>query len=182
MSKKKIAVLVGSLRKDSFNRRIAEKLIALAPDTLEMEIVEIGHLPHYDQDSDENSPQEYTEFRKVISDANGYLFVTPEYNRSIPGVLKNAIDIASRPWGQNVWSGKPGAIVTTSIGAIGGFGANHILRQSLAFLNIYTMQQPEAYIGDAFSIFDEDGKITNQDTEAFLQSYINAFAEWSNKF
>lgn len=182
MNKKKIAVLVGSLRKDSFNKKIANKLISLAPDTLDMKIVEIGHLPHYNQDSDGNSPIEFDEFRAVIKDAEGYLFVSPEYNRSIPGVLKNAIDIASRPWGQNVWGGKPAAIATTSIGAIGGFGANHILRQTLAFLNVYTMQQPEAYIGDAFSLFDEDGNLINADTEAFLQNFINAFAEWANKF
>ncbi len=182
MNKKKIAVLVGSLRKDSFNRKVANQLIRLAPDSLEMQIVEIGHLPHYDQDSDENSPKEYDEFRATIKDVDGYLFVTPEYNRSIPGVLKNAIDIASRPWGQNVWNGKPGAVATTSISAIGGFGANHILRQSMAFVNVYMMQQPEAYIGSAFSLFDEKGNLVNKDTEEFLQNFINSFAEWVNRF
>lgn len=182
MSKKKIAVLVGSLRKDSFNKKVANQLMKLAPDTLEMEVIEIGHLPHYNQDFDENSPKEYDDFRAKIKDAEGYLFVTPEYNRSVPGVLKNALDIASRPWGQNVWSGKPGAVATTSISAIGGFGANHILRQSMAFLNVYMMQQPEAYIGNAFSLFDENDNLQSTETEEFLQNFINAFAEWVHKF
>lgn len=182
MNKKKIAVLVGSLRKDSFNKKIANELIKLAPDTLEMEIIEIGHLPLYNQDYDESSPKEYEEFRAKIKSADGYLFVSPEHNRSVPAALKNALDIASRPWGQNVWSGKPGAVATTSISALGGFGSNHILRQSMTFLNVYMMQQPEAYIGNAFSLFDESGKLANKDTEVFLQNFINAYADWVHKF
>lgn len=182
MDKKKIAVLVGSLRKESFNKKVARQLIKLAPESLEMEIIEIGHLPHYNQDFDENSPQEYIAFREKIKSKDAYLFVSPEYNRSVPGVLKNAIDVASRPWGENLWGGKPAAVATTSISAIGGFGANHVLRQSMVFLNVYMMQQPEAYIGNAFDLFDEQGELVKEDTRSFLKSFIDAYAEWVHKF
>ena len=115
MNKKKIAVLVGSLRKESYNKKIAQQLISLSPENLEMEIVEIGNLPHYNEDIDQEQPhEEYVKFRKKIEQADGFLFVTPEYNRTISGVLKNALDVASRPYGKNMWSGKPGAIVSVS--------------------------------------------------------------------
>ena len=182
MDKKKIAVLVGSLRKDSFNKKIAHQLIKLAPESLEMEIIEIGQLPLYNQDYDENSPKEYTEFREKIKSKDAFLFVTPEHNRSIPAALKNAIDIASRPWGENLWAGKPGAVATTSISAIGGFGSNHILRQSMVFLDVYMMQQPEAYIGSAHTLFDESGNLVNEGTRDFLKAYIDAYAAWVNNF
>lgn len=182
MSKKKIAVLVGSLRKESFNKKVANQLIQLAPDSLELEIVEIGNLVHYSEDTDLNPPSEWTNFRNKIKSVDGVLFVTPEYNRSIPGVLKNAIDIASRPYGQNVWDGKPGAVVSTSISNIGAFGANHILRQSMVFLNVPMMQQPEAYIGNAYSLFDDGGKLLSDDTRNFLKKYIDAYAAWVNSF
>lgn len=180
MSKKKIAVLVGSLRKDSFNKKIANQLISLAPDSLDMEVIEIGNLPFYNEDLDADAPKEYLNFREKIKNADGFLFVTPEYNRSIPAVLKNALDVASRPYGQNVWTGKPGAVVSVSISPIGAFGANHILRQTMVFLNVYMMQQPEAYIGSAYSIF-KDG-VLNEDTNNFLKKYIAAFTDWVNKF
>ncbi len=182
MSKKKIAVLVGSLRKESFNKKVANQLIQLAPDSLELEIVKIGHLPHYNEDIDQNPPKEYVEFREKIKSADGFLFVTPEYNRSVPSALKNAFDVGSRPYGQNVWNGKPGAVVSVSMSAIGGFGANHIVRQSMVFLNVPMMQQPEAYVGSAHTLFDENGNLINENTREFLKNYMNAYAAWINNF
>lgn len=136
MAQKRIAVIVGSLRKGSFNRKMAKALMKLSPDSLSLEIIEIGDLPLYDQDLDDNPPAAWTGFRERLKKFDGVLFVTPEYNRSVPGVLKNAIDVGSRPYGKNAWAGKPGAVVSVSPGAIGGFGANHHLRQSLVFLEI----------------------------------------------
>jgi chromate reductase len=177
--KKKIVVLVGSLRKESFNRKIANVLIKLAPTSLEMKIVEIGELPLYNQDSDENNiPEAWSEFRQEMKDFDGVLFVTPEYNRSVPAVLKNAIDVGSRPYGKSVWDGKPGAVISVSPGAIGGFGANHHLRQSLVFLNVPCLQQPEAYLGDVTKVMDDAGNITNESTQKFLSKFIEAFARW----
>jgi chromate reductase len=177
MATRKIAVIVGSLRKESFNRKVAKTLMLQAPPQLEMEIVEIGHLPFYNQDFDDNPPAVFTEFRATIKKFDGVLFVTPEYNRSMPGVLKNAIDVASRPYGQSAWNGKPCGVVSVSPGAIGGFGANHHLRQSLVFLNMPAMQAPEAYIGGIGNQFDGDN-LTNESTKKFLQTYIDAFATW----
>ena len=173
-----VAVIVGSLRKGSFNRMVAHALAEVAPAELKLEIVEIGHLALYNQDTDENPPAQFTEFRNRIRSFDALLFVTPEYNRSVPGVLKNALDIASRPYGKNAWDNKPGAVVSVSIGAIGGFGANHHLRQSLAYLNVPTMAQPEAYIGPAGELFDADGKLTDEDTRKFLTKFIQAYAAW----
>ena len=173
-----VAVFVGSLRKGSFNRQIAHALAEVAPAELKLEIVEIGHLPFYNQDSDENPPAVFTEFRNRIKAADAVLFVTPEYNRSVPGVLKNALDVASRPYGKNAWNAKPGAVVSASIGAIGGFGANHHLRQSLVFLNVPTMPQPEAYIGTAEKLFDANGKLTDDGTRKFLTKFMQAYAAW----
>jgi len=177
---RKVAVLIGSLRKESFNRKMAKVLMALAPASLMMEEVEIGSLPLYNQDYDDegNPPAEYGVFREKMKQFDAVLFVTPEYNRSVPAVLKNALDVGSRPYGQSIWDGKPGAVVTVSPGAIGGFGANHHVRQSLVFLNIPTLQQPEAYIGGAANLFDEKGSITNEGTLDFLQKFINSFAAW----
>jgi chromate reductase len=177
MASRKIAVIVGSLRKGSFNRKVAKTLMLLAPPQLEMEIVEIGHLPLYNQDDDDAPSAVVTEFRGVIKKFDGVLFVTPEYNRSVPGVLKNAIDVASRPYGQSAWEGKPCGVVSVSPGAIGGFGANHHLRQSLVFLNMPAMQAPEAYIGSVGKSFDGDN-LTDESTKKFLQTYIDAFATW----
>lgn len=182
MSKKKIAVLVGSLRKESVNRKLANEVIKLAPDTLELEIVEIGQLAHYNEDLDANPPAEWVEFRKKIAEADGYLFFTPEYNRTISGVMKNALDVASRPYGQNSWNGKPGAIVSSSVSALGGEAANHALRQPMVFLNIYMMQQPEAYIGNSWTLFDEQNNLKSEDTRKFLKGWVDAFAEWVYKF
>ena len=177
---KKIAVFIGSLRKESFNRKMAKALIALAPETLILEIVEIGGLPLYNQDDDDggNPPAAWTAFREHVKSFDGLLFVTPEYNRSVPGVLKNALDVGSRPYGKSVWGGKPGAVMSVSPGAIGAFGANHHLRQSFVFLDIPAMQQPEAYIGGAAQLFDADGNITNEATREFLRRYMEAFTAW----
>ncbi|MEN6376182.1 MAG: NAD(P)H-dependent oxidoreductase [Smithella sp.] len=177
---KKIAVFVGSLRKESFNRKMAIALTKLAPASLALESIEIGKLPLYNQDYDDegNPPEVWTEFRQRVKPFDGVLFVTPEYNRSVPAVLKNALDVGSRPYGQSVWGGKPGAVISVSPGVIGGFGANHHLRQSLVFLDVLTLQQPEAYIGGAAQLFDANGNIANEATLKFLQDFMAAFADW----
>ena len=173
-----IAVLVGSLRKESLNRKTAKALIEIAPAPLKLEIVEIGQIPLFNDDLEKSAPREWTEFRERIGRADGVLFVTPEYNRSVPGVLKNAIDVASRPYGHNKFDGKPGAVVSVSPGAIGGFGANHHLRQSLVFLNVPTLQQPETYAGHADKFFDESGKLVNEKTREFFEKVMHAYAAW----
>jgi len=173
-----IAVLVGSLRKESFNRKMSNALIGMAPPSLALEIVEIRNLPLYNQDDDANPPAASAAFRARIQQADAVLFVTPEYNRSVPGVLKNAIDIASRPYGKSAWNGKPAAVISVSPGAIGAFGANHHLRQSLVFLNMPALQQPEAYIGAAAGLFDDQGKLVNDSTRDFLKKFLDAFVAW----
>lgn len=174
----KIAVLVGSLRVGSLNRKIAELLVRLRPDDLSLEIVGIGDLPFYNEDIEENAPPEWQEFRERIKAADAILFVTPEYNRSVPGALKNAIDVGSRPYGASVWNGKPGGVITASPGAIGGFGANHHLRQMFVFLNVLVMQQPEAYLSHASEIFDESGALADERTLDFLANFLDAYAQW----
>ncbi len=179
MSKFAVAVLVGSLRRESLSRKMARALARLAPETLELDIAEIGELPLYNQDLDAAPPAPWSAFRDRIRAADAVLFVTPEYNRSVPAALKNALDVGSRPYGHSVWSGKPGAIVSVSPGAIGGFGANHHLRQSLVFLNVPAMPQPEAYIGGADKLFDADGALANAGTADFLQKFMAAYAGWA---
>ena len=177
-----IAVIVGSLRRESFSRRTARALAALAPESLRLEIVEIGALPLYNQDLDPDSPPaEWTAFREHVRAADGVLFVTPEYNRSIPGVLKNAIDVGSRPYGKSAWSKKPGAVMSVTPGALGAFGANHHLRQSCVFLDIPVMQQPEAYLSGAGDLFDEAGEVTSVSTRKFLRTFVTAYADWVEK-
>lgn len=176
--KRDVAVLVGSLRRDSVNRKVAHALAGLAPEQLSLEQVEIGNLPFYNEDEDISPPAPWTAFRERIRAADAVLFVTPEYNRSVPAVLKNALDVGSRPYGKGVWSGKPGAVVSVSPGGIGGFGANHHLRQSLVFLNVLTLAQPEAYVGGAFQLFDDAGHLTNDGTKTFLTGFMSAFAAW----
>ena len=173
-----VAVLVGSLRKESFNRKLAKVLIGLAPQSLKLEIVEIGNLQLYNQDLDASPPPEWTAFRDRIRRANAVLFITPEYNRSVPAPMKNAIDVGSRPYGSSAWDGKPGGVISVSPGAIGGFGANHHLRQSLVFLNVPVLQQPEAYIGGADKLFNEQGGLANDSTRGFLEKYLEAYAAW----
>ena len=180
---KKIAVIVGSLREGSFSKQIAKNMMKLFPSDYEPEFVEFRNLPLYNEDIDtpENVPAEYTEFRNKIKDAAGVLFVTPEYNRSIPGGLKNAIDVGSRPYGANAWEKKPAAVVSVSPGAISGFGANHALRQSLVFLDMPTLQQPEAYIGNVTKILDDNGNVA-EGTVGFLQSIVDAYVDLLNRY
>ncbi|QDZ28526.1 NADPH-dependent FMN reductase [Noviherbaspirillum sp. UKPF54] len=177
-TQKNVAIFVGSLRKESLNRKMAHALIGLAPPSLKMEIVEIGGLPLYNQDFDPDPPQPVRDFKQRVQAADAVLFITPEYNRSVPGVLKNAIDTASRPYGQSAWEGKPGAVISVSPGKIGGFGANHHLRQSMVFLDVPMMQQPEAYIGGAGELFDDKGGIANDSTRDLMQKFLQAFAQW----
>jgi chromate reductase len=181
MATHKVAVLIGSIRKDSFNRKLAHALVELAHPSLQFDIVEIAHVSYFNQDLEQTPPKDWIDLRAHIKKSDAVLFVTPEYNRSVPGVLKNAIDVASRPYGQSVFNGKPAAVISVSIGAIGGFGANHHLRQSLTFLNMPTLQQPEAYIGNAGGLFDDQGKLKNDQTRDFLKKYLDAFAAWIDK-
>jgi chromate reductase len=176
-----VAVLVGSLRKESFTRKTAKALAKLAPEGLKLEIVEIGGLPFYDEDLEADAPAAWVAFRKQVKAADAVLFATPEYNRSLPGVMKNAIDVGSRPYGSSVFDGKAAAVITVSPGAIGGFGANHALRQSLVFLNMPTLQQPEAYVGGAAGLFDDKGELTNDSVKGFLKKFIDAFAAWIDR-
>jgi len=173
-----VAVLVGSLRKDSLNRKMALAMGGLAPPELSLSIVEIGNLPPYNADHETDPPPVVREFKEAIARSDAVLFVTPEYNRSVPGVLKNAIDVGSRPYGKSSWSRKPAAVVSVSPGALGAFGANQHLRQSFVFLDMPALQQPEAYIGGAGGIFDEHGGIAKEDTRAFVEKFLAAFAAW----
>ena len=175
----KIAVVVGSLRKNSINRNLARALTKITPKGVKLETVEIGDLPLYDQDLDDENraPAAWTAFREKIRTYDAVLFITPEYNRSVPAALKNAIDVGSRPYGQSVWDGKPAAIISSSPGALGGFGANHHLRQSLVFLNMPILQH-EAYIGNAGNLLRDDGSFVSDDTQAFFAKLLTTFAAW----
>jgi chromate reductase len=175
---RKVAVIAASLRKASFSRALAEALVKLAPPDLVFEFVEIGELPLYNQDLETDTPPKaWTDFRARIAGNEAVLFVTPEYNRGVPGALKNAIDVGSRPYGSSVWAGKPTAIVSNSPGAIGGFGANHQLRQSLVFLGMPVLQH-EAYIGQSHTLVDENRDITNEGSRDFLKATMQTFADW----
>lgn len=181
MRKFKIAALVGSLRKDSFNKKVAENLIRLAPENIEMEIVEIGQLPYYNEDLDnDNPPKEWVDFRETIKAFDAVFLFTPEYNRSISAVLKNALDVGSRPYGKSVWDGKPAAVASASLSPLAASIANHTLRQSLVFLNMPVMQQPEIYIGSAHKLFDENGNVV-ESSAAFFKQVIDAYAAWVQK-
>ena len=175
----RVALIVGSLRKGSYSRAIGMELKALAEPGLEIEPVEIGELPLYDPDLEtDNPPPAWERFREEVATTEAVLFVTPEYNRSIPGALKNALDVGSRPYGHSVWDGKPTAVVSGSAGAIGGFGANHHLRQSLVFLNMPCMAQPEAYISSFNDMFDENDTVKSEGTRKFLGSFMQAYSAW----
>ena len=177
-----IAVLVGSLRKGAFSRSIALAAKELAQPRASLDIVEIGDLPLYNPDLDgETPPAPWLRFRGEIAPADAVLFVSPEYNRSIPGALKNALDVGSRPYGKSVWSGKPAAIITVSPGLLGGFGANHHLRQPLVFLDMPVLQQPEAYISKVGDLLDADGKLANESTKQFLAGFMDKFADWTDR-
>lgn len=178
----KVAVIVGSLRKGSYSSLVAKALTEAAPDSLEFENVPIGDLPFFNQDLEAEPPAEWTTFRDKIKAADAVLFVTPEYNRSVPGVLKNAVDVGSRPYGQGALQGKPAMVAAQSPGQISGFGANHHLRQSLVFLNMPTMGQPEVYIGKTNTLFDEQGNLTNEETKKYLVAVMQSFADWVARF
>src|SRR6186997_3507530 len=152
-----IVTIVGSIRKESFSLKIANALAKLAPASLKLDVTTLGGISFFNQDLEANPPADWLAFRDKLQKSNGVLFITPEYNRAIPGVLKNAIDVGSRPYGKSVWSGKPGGVISVSPGAIGAFGANHHLRQSLVFLDMPAMQQPEAYVGGVDKMFDASG-------------------------
>ncbi len=179
---RKIAILVGSLRKGSFNRMLAQTLVDQAPEGYEFAFVELGDLPLYNPDLDEGDvPAAWTRLRGDIKSADAVMFVTPEYNRSVPASIKNALDVGSRPYGESVWAGKPALVVSGSMGGIAGFGANHHLRQSLVFLDMPVLQQPEAYIGGIHTLFDEAGNMTNDGTKEFMGTIMKAFDAWIKK-
>jgi len=177
MSPTKIAVIVGSLRQDSLNRKLARALNRLAPADFAFDFVEIGDLPLYNQDDDGNPAQSVKRLRDAIAAAHGLLFVTPEYNRSIPGVLKNAIDHASRPYGESVWQGKPAGVIGVSVGAIGTALAQQHLRNILAYLDVPTLGQPEVFLQAKDGLFDEDGGI-GADSREFLQGWMDRYGAW----
>jgi chromate reductase, NAD(P)H dehydrogenase (quinone) len=174
-----VAVFVGSLRRESYTLKLGHALIALAPAPLRLEIVPIGGMPLYNQDLETDTPPEsWVAFRRRVRAADAVLFLTPEYNRSVPAVLKNALDVGSRPYGKSAWEGKPGAVVSVSPGALGGFGANHHLRQALIFVNVPTLAQPEAYIGGAKALFDDEGRLADEKIRQFLRRFLEVFAGW----
>lgn len=179
---KTIGIIIGSLREKSFNKSVGDYLVSIFPAGYEARFIDWSTLTIYNQDLDATPPQEWVDFRDSIRDLDALLFITPEYNRSMPGGLKNALDIGSRPYGKSVWGGKPGGVISVSPGAIGGFGANNHLRQVLAFLDVYTLQQPEAYVGNIMTSLDDEGKVVNEDTQKFLQSYAKKFTAWVDTF
>lgn len=179
---KAIGLFAGSLRKESYSKKIAKAIAEMEPEGFEFKLISLENLPIYNQDFDDYGPvpEEYVKFRNEIKSLDGFIFITPEYNRSIPGVLKNAIDVGSRPKGESVWNGKPGAVFSSSPGNLSGFGANHHLRQSLVSLSVPVMQQPEVYLAKVHEIFDENGKI-NEKTSGFLQKAVDAYIKWFGK-
>ena len=178
----KYGVLVGSIRKNSYSQGVAEALVAGLPDDAEVTYINISELPLYSQDYDAQSPESYGVFRSEVAKQDAFIFVTPEHNRSISAALKNALDVGSRPWGESVWAGKPALVASQSISGISGVLAHHVLRQSLVFLDMPTMQQPELYIGNVQSLADDSGHITNPDTKAFLGDAAQKFVSFANKF
>ena len=177
MSQYNIAVIVGSIRKDSLNQRLADALAKLAPPEFSFSKVRIDDLPLYNQDDDGQPVAAVTQLRKEVAAADGLLFLTPEYNRSIPGVLKNAIDHASRPWGQSVWTGKPAGVLGVSVGVIGTALAQQHLRNILAYLDVPTLGQPEVFLQAKDGLFDADGNI-GADSRAFLQGWVDRYVAW----
>ncbi|MCP3706147.1 NAD(P)H-dependent oxidoreductase [Paraburkholderia sp. CNPSo 3274] len=174
----KIAVVVGSLRKDSFNRQLAHAVTSLGPPDFTFEYLDIGVLPLYSQDYDADYPEVARRFKQQVEAADGLLFVTPEYNRSIPGGLKNALDWGSRPWGANSWRGKPGAVLGTSVAATGTALSQQHLRNVLAYLDVVTLGQPEMFIKHDASRINEKGEIVSEDTRKFLQVFVDTYAAW----
>lgn len=180
---KVIGILAGSLRKESFSKKIGKSLLDFAPEGFEFKLIALDELVIYNQDFDDHNevPESITRFRKEMSAVAGVIFITPEYNRSVPGVLKNAIDVGSRPAGRSVWDKKPAAIFSNSPGNISAFGANHHLRQSLVFLNMPTMQQPEVYLAHVNDFFDEKGDLKESENKDFLKKAVEAYIKWFDK-
>lgn len=174
----KITVLVGSLRQASWSRRVAHAIAALAPPSLQFDELDIGQLAFYNEDSEAKPPPEWVRFREQVRASQAVLFVTPEYNRSVPAVLKNALDVGSRPYGHSVWAHRPAAVISASPGAVGGFGAHHHLRQVLTALDMPTLAHPELYIGGVHRLFDEAGALNNDDTRTLLQRFLDRFEAW----
>jgi chromate reductase, NAD(P)H dehydrogenase (quinone) len=177
-SPRDVAVLIGSIRKDSHTLKVTQALIRIAPPSLRLEIVEIRQLPYYNQDHEQSPPPEVVAFRERVRRADAVLFATPEYNRSVPGVLKNAVDTASRPRGHNMWGGKPGAVISVTPGQYGAMGANHHLRQSLVAVGLATLSLPEVYIAHAGDLFDEKGEIKVEPVQKLLGTFVEKFAAW----
>jgi chromate reductase len=182
IQKPTIGILIGSLQANGLTRKVATAIQTLGADRLNFSVIEVGALPLYNPEREDQGVSEWDDFRKAVAPMNGILFVTPEYNRSVPAALKNAIDVGSRPYGASVWSGKPAGIVSQSPGAIGGFGANHHLRQSLVFLDMPAMQQPEAYLGHAASLFDDVGTLVEGSGKTFLDGFVTALAAWVARY
>lgn len=180
MSQYRIAVIVGSLRKDSFNRKLADAIVKLGPSTFSWVPISIGDLPLYNQDDDAHQAESVQRMKAAISGTHGVLFVTPEYNRSIPGVLKNAIDHGSRPYGQSVWAGKPAGVLGVSPGAAGTAMAQQHLRNVLSMLDMPTMGQPEAFLQARDGMFNADGSI-GEGSRAFLQGWMDHYVSWVKK-
>lgn len=180
---KVIGIIAGSLRRESFSKKIARALLPMVPQDFAFRIISIEDLPIYNQDFDDhdNVPESYVRFRDEIRSIDGIIFVTPEHNRSVPAALKNAIDVGSRPAGNNVWDGKPGAVFSNSPGNLSAFGANHHVRQSLVFLNIPVMQQPEVYLPHIDKVWDENGNLKDEKVKDFLQKAVDAYIEWFKK-
>ncbi len=181
---RRIAVIIGSLRKASFSRKAALAMKSVAPPELDLQITEIGDLALYNEELDESpelTPQPWTRFREVLRSSDGVLFFTPEYNRSLPGLLKNAIDVGSRPGGKSSWAHKMAGVVSVTPYNNGAFGANHALRQCMVFLDVPVMQQPEMYISNAGKSFGDNGDFTNDDTKKLFTRFIGAYAEWVEK-
>jgi len=173
-----VAVIVGSLRKGSYTRKIARALIKLSPRGLRCREVDIGRLEMYNEDLDRTPPASWKRFREQIAAARAVLILTPEYNRSIPACLKNALDVGSRPQGRNLWDGKPAGIVSVTPYQMGAMAANHAVRQALVFLNMPAMQQPEAYVGNVRDLLDSRGALKNGKTRKFLAAFLAAFERW----
>lgn len=174
----KVALLIGSLRQESFNKKMGRAISKLNAAAMQFETIEIGELPLYNEDLEKDIPAPWQHFRKKLVTYDAVLFITPEYNRSVPAVLKNALDVGSRPYGKSVWNNKPAAIISCTPGGLGAFGANHHLRQSLVFLNMPILQQPEAYISHAAHLFDASGELIDLSLLDFLKSFVEIFERW----
>ncbi|MDR2663371.1 MAG: NAD(P)H-dependent oxidoreductase [Treponema sp.] len=184
MSKISIGILAGSLRKESYSKKTGLYIAGLLPEDFSAKLIDLSGLAMYNQDYDDegNPPREYGVFRQEIKGLDGFLFVTPEYNRGVTGVLKNALDIASRPFGHNVWDGKPGAVISVTIGKLGALAGNHQLRQPMVYLNIPLLQQPEVYLSNVAGLFNGRGEVVDQGAADFLRTFAGAFAQWVRRF